>query len=78
MTRFNNDVAEVGILETGASSWLEEPIMKFKGAASANEVWTGRLFPSRHNTSAPDTVFRKFKGPPQAVPKEAELAPKKR
>ena len=77
VTRFNNDVAEVGILETGASSWLEEPIMKFKGAASANEVWTGRLFPSRHNTSAPDTVFRKFKGPPQAVPKEAELAPNK-
>ena len=29
--------------------------------ASAVEVWAGRLVPSRHNTSAPDMVFRDFK-----------------
>ena len=35
------------------------PVMDFK-RASAAEVWAGRLVPSRHNTSAPDMVFRDF------------------
>jgi hypothetical protein len=33
--------------------------MDFKGA-NAVEVWAGRLVPSRHNTSAPDMMFRDF------------------
>ena len=45
----------------GAQSWERTPIMDFR-RASAVEVWAGRLVPSRHNTSAPDTVFRDFKG----------------
>jgi hypothetical protein len=32
--------------------------------ASATEVWAGRVAPSRHNTSAPDMVFRDFKAAP--------------
>ena len=37
-----------------------EPVMDFK-RASAAELWAGRIVPSRHNTSAPDMVFRDFK-----------------
>ena len=37
--------------------------MDFK-RASAVEVWAGRLVPSRHNTSAPDMVFRDFEVAP--------------
>ena len=33
--------------------------MDFK-RASAAELWAGRIVPSRHNTSAPDMVFRDF------------------
>lgn len=60
VTEFNNDVARSAVLETGAKSWREEPIMGFPGARSATDVWTGRLVPSRHNTSAPDHVFSAF------------------
>jgi hypothetical protein len=35
------------------------PVMPFKSARAA-EFWAGRLVPSRHNTSAPDMVFRDF------------------
>ena len=28
--------------------------------ANAAELWAGRTVPSRHNTSAPDMVFRDF------------------
>jgi hypothetical protein len=69
VTEFNNDVARIAVLEAGAKSWREEPMMGFAGAKSATDVWTGRLVPSRHNTSAPDTVFQSFsdgtKQPPQ-------------
>ena len=51
----------VGWRVKGAQSWERAPIMDFR-RASAVEVWAGRLVPSRHNTSAPDTVFRDFKG----------------
>jgi hypothetical protein len=68
VTEFNNDVARVAVLEAGAKSWREEPMMPFTGAKSATDLWTGRLVPSRHNTSAPDTVFSAFsdgtKSPP--------------
>ena len=60
VTRFNNDVADIAVLEKGAQSWREEPVMSFAGAASATDVWTGRHALSRHNTSSPDTVFSAF------------------
>ncbi len=60
VTEFNNDVARTAVLEAGAKSWREETIMGFPGAKSATDVWTGRLLPSRHNTSAPDHVFSAF------------------
>jgi len=66
ITRFNNDVAEVAILEDGAAAWREQPVMAFEDSASAREVWTGRLYPSRHNTSSPDMVFRHFSAPAPA------------
>jgi hypothetical protein len=61
VTEINNDVAHLGWRVKGAQSWERAPIMEFK-RASAVEVWAGRLVPSRHNTSAPDTVFRDFRG----------------
>ena len=68
VTEFNNDVARTAVLEAGAKSWREEPVMGFTGAKAATDVWAGRLVPSRHNTSAPDTVFSAFsdgtKSPP--------------
>jgi hypothetical protein len=55
----NSDVARVGWRAKDSQRWLQEPVMDFK-RASAAEVWAGRLVPSRHNTSAPDMVFRDF------------------
>jgi hypothetical protein len=63
VTEFNADVARIAAREEGAKSWREEPIMGFKGA-KATDVWTGRLVPSRHNTSAPDMVFNRFRSAP--------------
>jgi hypothetical protein len=60
VTEINNDVAQLGWRLKGAQSWERAPIMDFR-RASAVEVWAGRLVPSRHNTSAPDTVFRDFR-----------------
>ena len=60
VTEINNDVAHLGWRLKGAPSWERAPIMDFK-RASAVEVWAGRLVPSRHNTSAPDMVFRDFR-----------------
>jgi hypothetical protein len=60
VTQFNNDVAHVAVLEAGAKAWREEPMMSFTGAKAATDVWTGRHVISRHNTSAPDTVFSAF------------------
>lgn len=55
----NSDVARVGWRTKDSERWLQEPVMDFKRATAA-ELWTGRLVPSRHNTSAPDMVFRDF------------------
>jgi len=71
ITRFNNDVGEVAVLEDGAAAWREQPVMAFGNAASAHELWTGRVYPSRHNTSAPDMVFRDFAAPAPAAPSPA-------
>jgi hypothetical protein len=59
VTETNNDVAHVGWRENRLPSWQRTPVMDFK-RASAVEIWAGRLVPSRHNTSAPDMVFRDF------------------
>ncbi|WP_342360485.1 hypothetical protein [Terrarubrum flagellatum] len=59
VTEFNADVARIAVKEPTAKSWREENIMAF-GKAHATDVWTGRLVPSRHNTSAPDMVFHHF------------------
>jgi hypothetical protein len=56
----NADVAHVGWLEPGSQRWKREPVMDF-ARASATQMWAGRLVPSRHNTSAPDMVFRAFR-----------------
>lgn len=78
VTRFNNDVADIAVIETGKSQWNESPVMQFSGAASATEVWAGRLLPSRHNTSSPDMVLGNFEraaaGPSPAAA-GAEAAP---
>lgn len=59
VTDFNNDVARIAVIEKDAKGWREEAIMAFK-SASATDVWTGRVAPSRHNTSSPDVVLRAF------------------
>jgi len=61
VTEINNDVAQLGWRARGAYSFARTGIMDFR-RASATEVWAGRLVPSRHNTSAPDMIFREFKG----------------
>jgi hypothetical protein len=55
----NSDVAQVAWRGKGGQSWSRAPVMDFT-KASAAELWAGRLAPSRHNTSAPDMVFRNF------------------
>jgi membrane-bound inhibitor of C-type lysozyme len=55
----NADVARIGWRAKDGQRWLQEPVLEFKRATAA-ELWAGRLVPSRHNTSAPDTVFRDF------------------
>ena len=57
----NSDVARVGLRAKDSQRWLQEPVMDFMRADAA-ELWAGRLVPSRHNTSAPDMVFRDFRG----------------
>lgn len=59
VTETNADVARVGWLAPGGSEFREAPVMRF-GHADAVELWAGRRLPSRHNTSAPDMVFRAF------------------
>ena len=62
VTETNNDVARVAWREPGNERWGEAPIMGFGQIPAALDLWTGRWSPSRHNTSAPDTVFKGFKG----------------
>jgi hypothetical protein len=37
--------------------------MNFQGG-KATDAWMGRLVPSRHNTSAPDMMFNRFRAAP--------------
>jgi hypothetical protein len=66
VTDINNDVARIAVREKDAQAWREEGILAFK-RARATDIWTGRLLPSRHNTSAPDTVFNAFSASVQAT-----------
>jgi hypothetical protein len=59
VTEGNSDVAQIGWRGKGGQSWSQSPVMSFSHASAA-ELWAGRLVPSRHNTSAPDMVFRDF------------------
>jgi hypothetical protein len=61
VTEVNADVAHVGWRQKGSQAWEQAPVMSF-GRASAVEVWAGRTIPSRHNLSAPDMLFRDFRG----------------
>ena len=63
VTEGNSDVAHVGWRAKGSAAWTKSPVMEFS-RASAAELWAGRLVPSRHNTSAPDMVFRDFRAAP--------------
>lgn len=65
VTEFNADVARIAAREESGRSWREEPVMSF-GSARATDVWLGRLLPSRHNTSAPDMMFSRFRATPSA------------
>jgi hypothetical protein len=56
----NADVARVGWRAKDSQAFRQEQVMVFKRAA-ASELWAGRLVPSRHNTSAPDMIFRDFR-----------------
>jgi hypothetical protein len=61
VTEVNADAAHVAWRRKGAAAWQQEPVMRFR-QASAIELWVGRHVASRHNTSAPDMVFRGFRG----------------
>ncbi|WP_045835865.1 hypothetical protein [Hyphomicrobium sp. 99] len=75
ITEFNNDTARIAVREQGAKGWREDNIMKFDHA-HATDVWIGRLVPSQHNTTSPDTVFNSFSdGPTPKRPKAEPPAP---
>lgn len=59
-TEYNADVARVAWREKNGSSWRESAVLDFPGA-SITELWAGRLTPSRHNLSAPDMIFSRFR-----------------
>lgn len=59
VTEFNNDVARVAVRAPGATGWSETPVMAFKGG-TATDLWAGRAFVSRHNSSSPDMVLSQF------------------
>jgi hypothetical protein len=59
VTEGNADVAQIGWRGKDSPAWTQMPVTYFKSAAAA-ELWAGRTVPSRHNTSAPDMIFRDF------------------
>jgi hypothetical protein len=61
VTETNADVARVAWRTAGGKAYEVAPVMSF-GHAEAEELWAGRRLPSRHNTSAPDMIFRSFTG----------------
>ena len=63
VTEINADVAHTAWRGKGAAAWSASPVMNFS-RADAVEFWAGRHVPSRHNTSAPDMIFRAFSARP--------------
>ncbi len=61
VTDTNADVAQVTWRAPGGKFWEVAPVMTF-GRADVMELTAGRSLPSRHNTSAPDMIFRSFTG----------------
>ena len=61
VTETNADVARVAWRAAGGKAYEIAPIMSVSHA-EAEELWAGRRLPSRHNTSAPDMIFRSFTG----------------
>jgi hypothetical protein len=61
VTETNADVGEVAWLAPGGKAFATAPVTAF-GHADVTELWAGRRLPSRHNTSAPDMIFRAFAG----------------
>jgi hypothetical protein len=61
VTETEADVARAAWLAPGGKAWTAAEIMAF-GHAEVTELWAGRRLPSRHNTSAPDMIFRAFTG----------------
>jgi len=59
VTETNADVARIGWRGKDDKAWHDNPVMSFK-RASVVELSAGRIAPSRHNTSAPDILFRDF------------------
>jgi hypothetical protein len=55
-----SDAARVAWRTKRGNNWEEAPVTSFRGA-NATEIWVGRHLPSRHNLSAPDMVFSKFR-----------------
>jgi hypothetical protein len=55
----NSDVSRVGWRGKNGKSITQTPVMDFTRATAA-EIWAGRTLPSKHNTSAPDMIFRDF------------------
>lgn len=68
VTEFNNDVARIALREPGTKGWREEALMSYPGG-KATDIWMGRTTHSRHNTSSPDMVFRRFSADPSPPPK---------
>ena len=56
----NSDVASVAWREKVGKGWSEQSILAFPGAM-VTEIWAGRKTPSRHNLSAPDMDFSRFR-----------------
>lgn len=61
VTETNADAAQVAWRARHGNAYEVAPIMSF-GRADVEELWAGRRLPSRHNTSAPDMIFRSFMG----------------
>ncbi|HEX2656093.1 MAG TPA: hypothetical protein VHN11_20925 [Xanthobacteraceae bacterium] len=59
VTDVNADAAQFAWRSKDFKGWKQSPIMSFD-RAHVQEIWAGRVVPSRHNTSAPDMIFRGF------------------
>jgi hypothetical protein len=59
-TQSMSDAALVAWRTKRGHGWQESPVIGFRGAP-ATEIWVGRHMPSRHNLSAPDMAFGRFR-----------------